>query len=122
MRDLATIEAELKAASYEAEKLKGIVSALHKERLEVLRCRELAILEDFDAGLSRPDMMRKHGINSNTLGSIMHRNGRHYRVKVTPITSMPAEQQRHYAKLRRIGVPKRAALQAASEIGKGAAL
>jgi hypothetical protein len=74
MRTLDIIEAELKAASYEADKLNGIVSALVAERNEIRKCRELAVLADFDAGMPRRALAQKHGLNVNTLASIMHRN------------------------------------------------
>lgn len=116
MRDLPTIEAELKAASYEAAKLNGIVSALNAEHLEALRCRILSVVADFDAGLTFRQIINKHGIKDATVGTILWRNKRFYRVKAIPITSLPAEQQRHYHKCLRNGMGKGAARQAAMAI------
>lgn len=117
MRTLTAIEAELKAASIEADKIKGIVSALTAERDEVRKCREMAILEDFDAGrFPRLALAERHGISPNTLASIMYRNDRSYRKKITPISHLSSDKRRHYAKLRRNGMGPFAARQAAEAV------
>lgn len=109
MRSLADIETELKAASYEAEKLRGIVSALSNERLDFLRHRERQIVADFDAGMGRKAIAAKHKMNIQTLSGALFRNNRHYRKKVVPLTHLPAEQQRAYAKAKRNGMGPAAA-------------
>lgn len=83
--------------------------ALSRERGGAIVARDKDILAAFDAGESAKATAARLELTLNTVYGVLDRNERWSTDRRTPITHLPAEQQREYAKLVSNGMPARSA-------------
>lgn len=96
MRSLREIQHEIAAA---ADRL----AALEKEREEARLARQLGIVADFDAGLSRPEIAAKWGVDYGYVAGVLHRARRTERTRRAK--DLTPAQRRHYEIALRNGAP-----------------
>lgn len=113
-RSIADIDTELDAVHRERCKLEDIHDALQRERRTAIAARNRAMIADFDAGHTVRRIAADHAVPLMTAYNILRDAGRRSRDRVTPISHLPAEQQRAYHKARAFGIEPDAARQMAT--------
>lgn len=87
MRSLREIQHEIAAAA-------GWLAALEKEREEARLARQLGIVADFDAGLSRAAIAAKWGVDYGYVAGVLHKARRTERTRRAK--DLTPAQRRHY--------------------------
>lgn len=102
-RTVPKIDADLAAWQAEWRVLEARRDVLMRERRSAVKVRNRAIIADFDAGHTPKRIAVDHGMPPNTVRTIIWQAGRKVYKTKTPISHLPADQQRIYAQLRRNG-------------------
>ena len=87
MRSLREIQHEIAAAA-------GRLAALEKEREEARLARQLGIVADLDAGLSRAAIAAKWGVDYGYVAGVLHKARRTERTRRAK--DLTLAQRRHY--------------------------
>jgi hypothetical protein len=87
MRSLREIQADIAATA-------DTLTALEKERDEARAARQLGIVADFDAGLTRAAIARKWRVDYGYVAGVLHKAGR--TEKTRRAKDLTCAQRRHY--------------------------
>jgi hypothetical protein len=75
-----------------------------RRRTPSLDARDATILAAFDAGERTRTISTRLGLTKNVVNGVLAKHERRVRKTVTPISHLPAVQQRAYVKMRRHGI------------------
>ena len=106
-RTLSDIDGEITAAL-------ALLAGLQAERLQFLADLKAAVLRDFDDGLSREAICKRHGITYPTLSSWLFKAGRTNRSRLA--AKLKPERRADYNRLVRQGVRPTLALSIAQTV------
>jgi hypothetical protein len=96
VRPLPAIQADIAAAALR-------LADLESERARSREARRIAIVADFDGGMTRPDIAAKWGVDYGTVASVLHKARRTERTRRA--RGLTPEQRRHYDALVRQRIP-----------------
>lgn len=114
MRALDQIDADMLALQPERSRVEKAYAILVRERRLAMKERNRSIVKDFDAGHTPKKIATDYAMPENTVRTIIWQAGRRVYKTKTPISHLPADQQRLYDKLRRNGHGPGAARQMAT--------
>lgn len=107
MRTLADINADITATASKLTELEVELKAAYE-------ARRTAVLQDFDAGMSRPDLCAKHAISYATLSNILFKGKRTERYRQA--LDLKPEARVAYNRLLRQGMRSRLARSIALQV------
>lgn len=92
------------------------LAELDREEAAIRAARDAKIIAAFDAGEKAKDIAAHLGLTLNTVTGVLSRNDRFATLGRMPVSRLPVDQRRAYAKLRRNGIPPMAARSIAQAV------